>query len=96
MAFFQIIVEPILGAIISILQIYKWILIIAIFLSWIRPDPYNPIVRFIISITEPVLNKVRQILPLRIGMIDLTPILVFILIEIIQRMLRYVIMSIRV
>ncbi len=38
----------------SLLSIYFWIVIISALLSWVRPDPYNPIVRFLYSITEPV------------------------------------------
>ncbi|MBU1078474.1 MAG: YggT family protein [Spirochaetes bacterium] len=95
MAVFHVVIEPILSAIISLLTVYKWILIIAIVMSWIRPDPYNPIVKFIISITEPVFARIRQLIPLRIGMIDLSPIILFILIQIIQRMLRYFIYNIR-
>jgi len=79
---------PIFGAIFWMLKVYKWILIIGIFLSWVRPDPYNPIVRFIYSITEPVFAQARRLLPfLRIGMIDLSPIAVFVFIEIIMRLL---------
>lgn len=79
------ILSPIISAILGILWVYKWILIISIFLSWIRPDPYNPIVRLIYSLTEPVLSKVREWLPfLRIGMIDLSPIAVFIFIQILE------------
>ncbi len=95
MTFFYIVIGPILNAVISILTIYKYILIIAIFLSWLRPDPYNPIVRFIISITEPVLNKIRKMLPLRFGMIDFSPIALFVLIQIVQGLLEYFLKNIR-
>jgi YggT family protein len=46
-------------------------------LSWVSPDPFNPIVRFIHNITEPVLYRIRSMLPVVIGGIDLSPILVF-------------------
>ena len=73
----------------GILEIYKWILIISIVLSWIRVDPYNPIVRILNSLTEPVFSRARKLLPfLRAGMMDFSPIAVFIAIMIIQHMLR--------
>ena len=59
-----------------VLSIYFWIIIARAVLSWVNPDPYNPIVRFIHSITEPVLVKVRSRLPLFFGGFDFTPILI--------------------
>ncbi len=81
------VLSPIIGAIYYLLEFYKWIMIIAIFLSWLNPDPYNPIVRLIYSLTEPVLYRIRRIIRLRIGMLDLTPIIFFIMIQIIQNLL---------
>jgi len=49
-------------------------------LSWVSPDPFNPIVRFIHNITEPVLYRIRSMLPVVIGGIDLSPILVFLIV----------------
>jgi YggT family protein len=46
-------------------------------LSWVNPDPYNPIVRFIHSVTEPVLYRIRQTIPMAFGGIDFSPIIVF-------------------
>lgn len=59
-----------------LLSIYFWIIIARAVLSWVNPDPYNPIVRFIHSVTEPVLAKVRSRLPLLFGGFDFTPILI--------------------
>ncbi len=78
---------PIISAVLWILRIYEWILIASIFLSWVNPDPYNPIVRFIYSITEPILSWVRYRFPLRLGMIDFSPIIVFVAIEILRNIL---------
>ncbi|MBN1899370.1 MAG: YggT family protein [Spirochaetes bacterium] len=86
------VIIPVLSALIWILKIYSWILIASIILSWINADPYNPIVRFIYSLTEPVLGWVRYKIPLRIGMIDLSPILVFIAIEIVRNILFQIMM----
>jgi len=56
-----------------ILNLYMWILIIRALISWVNPDPYNPIVRFLYSITDPVMYRVQRVLPLHFGGIDLTP-----------------------
>lgn len=54
------------------LTIYMWIVIIAALISWVSPDPYNPVVRFLYAVTEPVLRPVRRLIGLRIG-VDLSP-----------------------
>ena len=59
-----------------VLSIFMWIVIARAILSWVSPDPYNPIVRFIHNITEPVLHQIRKRLPLNFGGIDFSPILV--------------------
>ncbi len=59
-----------------VLHFYMWIVIARAVLSWVNPDPYNPIVRFIHNITEPVLYRIRTKLPLNFGGIDFSPIIV--------------------
>lgn len=59
-----------------VLQAYFWIIIARAVLSWVNPDPFNPIVRFLYRVTEPVLRPIRHRLPsLSIG-IDLSPMVV--------------------
>ena len=58
------------------LGIYMWIIIIRALLSWVNPDPNNPIVQFLNSITEPVMIRVRQLLPMSGIGIDFSPIIV--------------------
>lgn len=58
------------------LWIYMWLVIIRALLSWVNPDPYNQIVRFIYNVTEPVLYRIRALLPINLGGIDLSPIIV--------------------
>ncbi|HNU85172.1 MAG TPA: YggT family protein [Syntrophales bacterium] len=55
------------------LSLYTWVIIIRALLSWVNPDPYNPIVRFLYRATEPVLRPVRRWLPLGNIGIDLSP-----------------------
>ncbi len=68
----------------TVLFIYMWIIIIRAVLSWVSPDPYNPIVRFINNITEPVLYQVRRRLPVSFGGIDLSPVIVLLVIMFLQ------------
>jgi len=58
------------------LELYMWIIIIRALLSWVNPDPHNPIVQFLCSVTEPVMHRVRQILPMSGMGIDFSPIVV--------------------
>ena len=70
-----------------LLNFYMWIVIARAVLSWVNPDPYNPIVRFIYNITEPVLGWIRRIVPLQFGGIDFSPIIVFLAIVFLQQFL---------
>ena len=68
-------VAAVLGVLLSA---YMWIIIARAVISWVNPDPYNPIVRFLYSVTEPVLYRVRRAIPIYAGGIDFSPILVFV------------------
>ncbi len=65
------------------LTIYMWIIIISALLSWVNPDPYNPIVRFLHSVTEPVLNPIRRRLGFSLG-VDISPLIVILVIMFIK------------
>ena len=67
------------------LLFFMWIVIARAVLSWVSPDPYNPIVRFIHQVTEPVLYQIRRRIPVSFGGIDFSPILVFLAIIFLQR-----------
>lgn len=54
-------------------NLYMWIIIISVIISWVTPNPYNPIARFLYTLTEPVLAKLRTLFPLRAGRLDLSP-----------------------
>lgn len=58
-----------------ILNAYLFILIARVIVSWIGGDPYNPLVRFICSATDPLLYKVRRKIPFNTGSLDLSPII---------------------
>jgi YggT family protein len=62
------------------LTLYMWIVIAGAVLSWVNPDPYNPIVRFIHRATEPVYYQIRKRLPVNFGGLDVSPIIVILII----------------
>jgi len=65
------------------LTLYLWIVIISALISWVSPDPYNPIVQFLYRATEPVLRPVRRALP-PMGGIDFSPLVVIFIIYFLQ------------
>ena len=67
------------------LTIFMWIVIARAILSWVSPDPYNPIVRFIHNVTEPVLYQVRRRIPLNFGGIDFSPIIILLAVIFLQQ-----------
>jgi len=71
----------------TLLEVYKWVIIIAALLSWVNPDPYNPIVKFLHSVTEPVFRPIRRLIGYRLGPIDISPIIVILAIIFIQSFL---------
>lgn len=65
------------------LSIYFYIIIARALISWVNPDPYNPIVRFLYQVTEPVLYRIRRWIP-NLGGIDLSPIIAMLVIKFLQ------------
>ena len=68
-----------------VLNLYLWVIIARAVISWVNPDPYNRIVRFLYSVTDPVLLAIRRRLPLYFGGIDFSPIIVILAILFLQR-----------
>jgi YggT family protein len=69
----------------NLLWVYFWIVFIATLLSWVSPDPSNPIVRFLRAVTDPVLYRVRRALPFVIaGGIDFSPLVVLLGVKFLQ------------
>jgi len=67
----------------TVLTLYMWIIIVSALLSWVNPDPYNPIVRFLHSVTDPVLRPIRRKVGFSMGL-DLSPMIVILLIMFIK------------
>jgi YggT family protein len=63
-----------------ILTFYMWVIIIRALVSWVNPDPYNPIVQFLYKVTEPVLYPIRRLMPVYNIGIDLSPLIVIVII----------------
>lgn len=67
-------------------EVLNWLIIARVLLSWIRHDPYHPVIRFIYEITEPVLKPFRRLIPPRPGMpIDWSPIIAILVLQFIER-----------
>lgn len=74
----------------GILDLYTWIVIARALVSWVSPDPYNPIVRFLFLATEPALRPLRRLLPPhRLGGIDLSPLLLILLLQFVKYLILY-------
>ncbi|HKK90858.1 MAG TPA: YggT family protein [Desulfobacteraceae bacterium] len=80
-----------LGAIAVVLEytlnIFMWIIIARAVLSWVNPDPYNTIVRFINNVTDPVLYQIRKRLPVNFGGLDISPIIAILCVIFLQNFL---------
>ena len=69
----------------AVLNLYFWLVIVSAILSWFKVDPYNPIVRVLRAVTEPVFYRVRRLLPFTyIHGIDFSPVVVLIVIQFLE------------
>ena len=80
----------VIGIITSLLTVYTWVVIVAVVISWINPDPYNPIVRFLRAVTEPALARMRRYVPnvLWSTGLDFTPLFLILLLQLVIWFLR--------
>jgi len=71
-----------------LLDVYSLVIIAAALITWVNPDPHNPIVTFLRRATEPVLEPVRRLLPAwKTAGLDLSPVIVLIVIQFVQRVI---------
>jgi YggT family protein len=75
------------GIVDFLLTAYMWIIIGRAVISWVNADPHNPIVRFLYEVTEPLLGRIRRLLPMSMGGLDFSPIIVIVLIMFLQSFL---------
>lgn len=70
-----------------VFTVYIFIVIARALISWVSPDPYNPIVRFLHNLTDPALYRLRRLLPfLQVGGLDLSPIALLLLLSVVQQL----------
>ena len=69
------------------LTIYFWVIFARALFSWIRPNPYNPLIRLVYRLVDPVTDRIRRMLPTRLGMVDFAPFLLMILVIFLQELL---------
>jgi len=75
------------GIVDFLLTAYMWIIIGRAVISWVNADPYNPIVRFLYEVTEPLLGRIRRFLPISMGGVDFSPVILIIVIMFLQSFL---------
>ena len=78
----------------GLLYAYMWIIIAAAVLSWVKPDPYNPIVQMLYRLTQPAYDLVRRFIPTMFNGIDIAPIVLIIGIQVLQLFINFLARSI--
>jgi YggT family protein len=79
-----------LQLVLSVLDIYTWVVIIRALISWVSPDPYNPIVQILARLTEPLQRPLRRLVPPhKLGGLDLSPLLLILVIQLVKYTLVY-------
>lgn len=74
-------ISAIAGVISILLTVFYWLILVRAVISWVNPDPFNPIVQFLYNVTEPVLFPIRKIIPFSFKLgIDISPIIAFLII----------------
>lgn len=68
-------------------QVYIFIVVARVLISWVGPDPYNPIVRFLCQATDPLLDRLRRLVPLQFGSVDLTPVVLLLVLYLVKDLL---------
>jgi YggT family protein len=75
------------GIVDFLLTAYMWIIIGRAVISWVNADPHNPIVRFLYEVTEPLLGRIRRFLPISMGGVDFSPVILIVVIMFLQSFL---------
>jgi YggT family protein len=87
------IIQGIGGIFISLINVYIWVIIIAALLSFVNPDPFNPIVQFLYRVTNPAYALVRKYIPTNMGGLDFAPLVIIIGLQIVIVILSSVLRS---
>jgi YggT family protein len=81
------IISGIGGIVHSLITVYIWVILIGALLSWVRPDPYNPIVQTIYRLTQPAYDLVRRFMPTVFNGLDLAPLIIVVALNVIDILL---------
>lgn len=77
----------------NLILLYMWVIIIAAVLTWVRPDPYNPVVQLLYRLTQPAYAFVRRFIPTTFNGIDLSPLIIIIFLQVVQVLITALIRS---
>ena len=69
---------------VTVISLYKWVIIISALLSWVQPDPYNPIVQMLNRLTQPAYALVRKVIPTVFGGMDMAPLILIFAIQFLE------------
>ena len=81
-----------IGLVRAIFELYSFIVLARVLISWVQIDPYNPIVRLLYQVTEPLLAPIRRLLP-QTGMMDFSPIVAFVVIRLAEELVISILFS---
>jgi YggT family protein len=79
--------DAVAGVLNTLLTLYTWVILARVVVSWISADRYNPIVRTICNLTDPLLDRLRRSFPMSVGGIDLSPVVAILIIWFLQQFL---------
>ena len=74
----------------GIIEVYIWVVIIAALLSFVNPDPYNPVVQFLYRITNPAYAFVRRFIKTNFNGLDLAPLVIIIALQVVVILIGYI------
>ena len=78
----------------GIIEVYVWVIIIQAFLSFVNPDPYNPVVQFLHRITNPAYSFVRKLMRTNFNGLDLAPLVIIVALQVVIIFLEFVFSSV--
>ena len=76
-----------------VINLYMWVVIIAALITWVQPNPYNPIVRFLWNVTEPVYRWIRRYIPRVFAGFDIAPIILILALQFLEILINNIIIS---
>ena len=89
----NVLIISILQFISIVINLYMWVVIIAALITWVQPNPYNPIVRFLWNVTEPVYRWIRRYIPTVFGGFDIAPIILILALQFLEILINNIIIS---